>query len=66
MKVVLSWSPMKTRFLLMALSLTACGDDRPPAPTAEESEQLNEVEELLNEEAAKEEGPENRSPGPSG
>jgi hypothetical protein len=38
---------------------------RPPAPTAEESEQLNEVEELLNEEAAKEEGPEDRSPGPS-
>jgi hypothetical protein len=45
--------------------LAACGDDRPPAPTAEESEQLNEVEELLNEEAAKEEGPGNRSPGPS-
>ena len=56
---------MKTRILLMALSLAACGDDRPPAPTAEESEQLNEVEELLNEEAAKEEGPGNRSPGPS-
>jgi len=56
---------MKTRILLMALSLGACGDDRPPAPTAEESEQLNEVEELLNQEAAKEEGPEDSPPGPS-
>jgi hypothetical protein len=47
------------------LLLAGCGDDRPPAPTAEESEQLNEVEELLNQEAAKEKGPEDRSPGPS-
>ena len=31
--------------------LAACGDDRPPAPTAEEAEQLNEAEELLNEQA---------------
>jgi hypothetical protein len=45
--------------------LAACGDDRPPAPTAEESDQLNEAEELLNQEAAKEKGPEDRSPGPS-
>ena len=49
----------------MLLLLAACGDDRPPPPTAEEAEQLNEVEDLLNQEAAKEEGPENRSPGPS-
>jgi hypothetical protein len=47
------------------LLLAGCGDDRPPAPTAEESEQLNEVEELLNQEAAKEKGPEDSSPGPS-
>ncbi len=47
------------------LLLAAGGDDRPPAPTAEEAEQLNEVEELLNEQAAKEEGPGNLSPDPS-
>jgi hypothetical protein len=47
------------------LLLAACGDDRPPAPTAEEAEQLNEVENLLNQEAENQEGPEDRSPGPS-
>jgi hypothetical protein len=31
--------------------LTACEDERPPAPTAEEAGQLNEAEELLNEQA---------------
>jgi hypothetical protein len=50
---------------LSFLLLAGCGDDRPPAPTAEESEQLNEVEELLNQEAENQEGPEDRSPGPS-
>jgi len=44
--------------------LAACRDDRPPAPTAAESDQLNEAENLLND-AANEEGPENSSPGPS-
>jgi hypothetical protein len=47
------------------LLLAACGDDRPPAPTAEEAQQLNEVEDLLNQEAENQEGPEDRSPGPS-
>jgi hypothetical protein len=42
---------MKTPILLMTLLLAACGGDRPPAPTAEEAEQLNEVEDLLNEQA---------------
>jgi hypothetical protein len=56
---------MKMKFLLAALILTACGKDRPPAPTAEEAEQLNEAEDLLNAEAAKEKGPESELPGPS-
>ena len=47
------------------LLLPACSDERPPAPTAEQSDQLNETEALLNEQAANEEGPGNRSPGPS-
>ena len=42
------------RLLLALLSLAACRDDRPPAPTAEESDQLNQAEELLNELSAKE------------
>lgn len=41
----------RTDFLLASLLLTACGDDRPPAPTADEAEQLDEMEELLNEQA---------------
>ena len=50
--------------LLAIFLLAACGDDRPPAPTAEESAQLNEAEDLLDEAAANEKGPEQR-PGPS-
>ena len=46
------------------LLLTACRDGRPPAPTAEQSQQLNEAEDLLDNMAANEEGPE-QSPGPS-
>jgi hypothetical protein len=34
------------------LLLAACRDDRPPAPTAEQSDQLNEAENLLNQQAA--------------
>ena len=37
------------RFALIALLLTACGEDRPPAPTAEENRQLDEAEAMLNE-----------------
>ncbi len=47
------------------LLLAACGDDRPPAPTAEQSDQLNQAEELLNQQAASEKGPESNPPGPS-
>jgi hypothetical protein len=34
------------------LLLAACSDDRPPAPTPEQSDQLNEAENLLNQQAA--------------
>ena len=46
------------------LLVTSCKDDRPPQPTPEQSQQLNEAENLLDNMAANEEGPE-RSPGPS-
>ena len=47
-----------------ALLLVACRDAQPPLPTTEQSAQLNEAEAMLND-LAKEEGPEDRSPGPS-
>jgi outer membrane lipoprotein-sorting protein len=54
-----------TKFLLVAvLLLAACKEQRPPAPTPEQSQQLNEAENMLDNMAANEEGPE-RSPGPS-
>ena len=56
---------MRPVLLSILLLLCSCNDDRPPAPTAEQSDQLNEAEELLNEQAAKEEGPGDRSPSPS-
>ena len=54
---------MRTLLLTAVLLLSACGDDRPPAPTAEQSDQLNEAEDLLNAEAEHEKGPEDRSSG---
>ena len=50
--------------LMMMLLATACRKDEPPAPTTMESGQLNEAEDMLNA-AAKEEGPADRSTGPS-
>ena len=51
---------MRARFLLAALALTACGDDRPPAPTAAENAQLDEAGDMLdNEEGA---APEDTAP----
>ena len=46
------------RLFLAFVPLAACSDDRPPAPTADEAEQLDRAEALLNAEAAKEKGPE--------
>jgi hypothetical protein len=55
-----------TRYqLVMFLALAACRDDRPPAPTAEQSAQLNEAEDMLNAMARNEEGPEANASSPS-
>jgi outer membrane lipoprotein-sorting protein len=55
------------RCLLAALLLTlaGCRDQGPAAPTAEQADQLNEAENMLNGVAANEEGPADRSTGPS-
>ena len=42
---------MRKTIVLIALLLTACGEDRPSAPTAAENQQLDEAEAMLNEEA---------------
>ena len=53
-----------TKFLLLSLLLVAaCKDHRPPAPSAEQSQQLNEAENMLDN-MANEEGPADRSTGP--
>jgi len=56
---------VRTVALCLLLFLGACRDQRPPGPTAEQSAQLNEAENMLNVEAANEEGPADRSTGPS-
>ena len=54
---------MRAVSLLAALALTACGDDRPPAPTAAENAQLDEAGDMLDS-LANEEGaaPEDTAP----
>jgi hypothetical protein len=56
---------MRQSLLVAALLLAACHRDRPPGPTAEQSAQLNEAEDMLNSMAQNEEGPEDRSSSPS-
>jgi hypothetical protein len=56
-----------TKVLLASvlLLLSACRKEGPAAPTPEQSQRLDEAEDMLNHLAANEEGPEDRSPGPS-
>ncbi len=56
---------MKLTPVLFALLLTACRSEAPPAPTSEQAAQLDEAEAMLNDLAANEEGPADRSTSPS-
>ena len=56
---------MKMIAFALALTLTGCRDQAPPAPTAEESAQLNEMDNRLNALAQNEEGPEANASDPS-
>jgi hypothetical protein len=56
---------MRKKLFLAALLLPACNrEEQPQAPTAEESDRLNDAEAMLNG-LANEEGPEDFSPDPS-
>jgi hypothetical protein len=55
---------VKQLFLCIFLALAACHDKGPPAPTAEQSDQLNDADSMLND-LANEEGPEANASGPS-
>jgi len=46
------------------LFVAGCRKDEPPAPTAEQSAQLNDADQMLDN-LANEEGPEANAPGPS-
>ena len=39
-------------WIVLALALAGCGEQRPPAPTPEQNDQLDEAEAMLNEEGA--------------
>jgi hypothetical protein len=56
---------VKKLVVCVLLLTAACHDRRPPAPTAQESEQLNDAENMLNAMAQNEEGPEANASSPS-
>jgi len=49
----------------LALCLTGCREQPPPAPSAEQNQQLNEAEDMLNSMTQNEEGPMDHSTSPS-
>jgi hypothetical protein len=51
--------------ICVLILLGACRDQRPPQPTSEQSQQLNEAEDMLNNMAENEEGLEANAPSPS-
>ena len=61
----LYFGPMKKLILCALLLAGSCKDNRPPQPSAEQSQQLNEAEDMLNDMAQNEEGPEANAPSPS-
>ena len=56
---------MRIALLCLLLMLTACQDQRPPAPTAEDSAALDEVGGMLDNLAVNEKEPVDRSTGSS-
>jgi hypothetical protein len=56
---------MKLILIALTLALGACRKDQPPAPTAEQADQLNEAEAMLNAMDRNEEGPEANASSPS-
>ena len=56
---------MRPLIALAILMTAGCGDDRPPAPTAEESARLDAAEAMLNQAGTNDEGPEAPAPDPS-
>jgi hypothetical protein len=56
---------VRLAFLCALLLAAGCRKDQPPAPTAEQSQQLNEAEDMLNNMAGNEEGPEANASDPS-
>src|SRR3954468_24492633 len=59
------FGPVRNMILCLGLVLCSCREQGPPAPTAEQADQLNDAEDMLNAEAANDEGPADRSAGPS-
>jgi hypothetical protein len=55
---------MRLLVAAVVLLVAACRDDRPPAPTQQQNAQLNEASNMLDE-LGNEEGPADRSTGPS-